>query len=102
MAEQKPFPPLPPHVEDLGQHVATQWHRTVVMEILYWHEASRETEFVKKAYSLRTWKVYARAHADQCGELMLVRNGRTLRAAVCEHFGTKDNKAIWIYREWKV
>ena len=68
------------------------------MKIVYWHEASGETEFVKKVSGLRAWKVYVRKHADHLGEHTLVRNGRTIRVASAIRHVTLDGQPkLFVY-----
>jgi hypothetical protein len=72
------------------------------MKIVYWHEDTFEVQFIKKIYSLRTWKVYARLHADWHGDLCLMRQGRTLRCATRIRHGVQNGRVISTYQEWKV
>ena len=72
------------------------------MKIVYWHDASHEQEFIKKIYGLRTWKVYARQHADHLGDLCLVRGGRNLRRATRIRHGVMNGKPVFTFLEWKV
>jgi hypothetical protein len=72
------------------------------MKIVYFHEDSGEIEFLKRVYSLRAWKVYARQHADSYGDLALLRNGKTIRCAHVFRHGVVNGMVHSTYREWKV
>lgn len=71
------------------------------MKIVYWHDDTMECTFVKKVYSLRAWKVYARQHADSYGDLVLMQKGRTLRCAHVFRHGVVNGVVHSTYREWK-